>query len=281
MIMRPDPRELTQGTIFTCAISENYRDCDAFGLIITARCDVSNGKAPIFSYIPVVSYLDWVQKDGAEIVASRISANCSGELRKIVKGAGLSETIMETISHISVQEFLDKDLSKDGKGRSKRFHENMKKKETADTHLSSPTPQSSRSIILENSGVYHGLVKELTGNGVADYHYLDQIEFGKKPSGYVALLREIRFMPARVAARIIEGLDSENYAALESGGNGGMNFRSQDDYAMPIGLLQSPFIEFLMQRLTNLFSRIGVTDLDSRRIESLKQVFTEVGDDMK
>jgi len=44
---------------------------------------------------------------------------------------------------------------------------------------------------------------------------------------------------------------------------------------MPIGLLRSPFIEFLMQRLMNLFGRIGVADLSQRRIDALKNAFSE------
>lgn len=276
MIIRPDPRELTQGTIFTCAISENYETCDVYGLIITARCDVANGKAPIFSYIPVLPYREWVTKDGAEIIASRISANSAGEMRKIIKSAGLSETILETISISSISEDLEKDASKDGRLRAKRFHEHVSKKAAADEYLSTGNRESAQKLIKENTGLYHGLVKELVGNGVADFHYLDQIEFGKESDGYVALLREIRFMPSRVAARILDGLDRNDYSLLENAGTGGMRFRSDDDYAMPVGLLKSPFIEFLMQRLTNLFGRIGVTDIAAQRVESLKNAFAEI-----
>lgn len=142
--------------------------------------------------------------------------------------------------------------------------------------MSTGSIQSAKAIISQSNGIYHGLVKELVGNGVADFHYLDQIEFGKEPTGYVASLREIRFMPARVASRIIDGIDRQTYIALDGAANGGMHFRSDDDYAMPVGLLKSPFIEFLMQRLTTLFSRIGVTDITSNRIESLKNAFSEI-----
>jgi hypothetical protein len=257
-------------------MSENYESCDVYGLIITARCDVANGKAPIFSYIPVLPYKEWVMKDGAEIIASRISANSAGEMKKIIKSAGLAEEILETISISSISQHLEKDSSKDGKSRAKRFHENVVKKTAADEHLSTGNLESAHKLVKENTGLYHGLVKELVGNIVADFHYLDQIEFGKESAGYVALLREIRFMPSRIAARILDGLDRNDYALLEKTGTGGMRFRSDDDYAMPVGLLKSPFIEFLMQRLTNLFGRIGVTDIAAQRVESLKNVFSEI-----
>ncbi|NTC83378.1 hypothetical protein [Agrobacterium tumefaciens] len=276
MIVRPEPRELTQGTIFTCAMAENYNDCDVHGLIITARCDVANGKAAIFSYIPVLPYTSWALKDGAEIVAQRISANCAGELRKIVKAGGLSETILETISVDAIKDNLDKDQTKDGKARSKKFSEFVSKKLIADEFLSSNTHEKAQKLIADNIGVYHGLVKELVGNSVADFHYLDQIEYGKEPTGHVALLREIRFMPSRIATKIVEGIDRNDYSNLESVGAGGMRFRTDDDYAMPVGLLKSPFVEFLMQRLMNLFGRIGVTDVSQQRIDALKNAFSEL-----
>jgi hypothetical protein len=275
MITRPDPRELTQGTIFTCAVAENYDDCDVYGLIITARCDVTNSKAPIFSYIPVVPYMDWSKKDAASIIASRVSANCSGELRNIIRSTGLSESILETLSAEAILSVLQGNTSKEGKLKSKKFSENIEKIENFEKYLLTGDHNSAVDIIKNNIKAYQGLVKELVGNTVSDFHYLDQIEFGKKSCGYVALLREIRFMPSRMASRILDGFDFEEYKFLEQSGAGGMRFKSADDYAMPVGLLKSPFIEFLMQRLTNLFARIGVTDLSSERIDALKNAFAE------
>lgn len=275
MIIRPDPRELTQGTIFTCAIAENYAACDVRGLIITARCDVTNRKAAIFSYIPIVKYHDWALKDGAEIVASRLSANSSGELRKLVKAAGLAESVLETISYDAIKAHLETNQTKDGKTRSKRFSECWEKMRHAEAFLASHTPSEAKKMISENLGLYHGLVKELVGNGVAEFHYLDEVEFGKEPSGHVALFREIRFVPSHVASKILDGIDNKEFAVLERNGAGGMRFLTEDDYAMPIGLLRSPFIEFLMQRLMNLFGRIGVADLSQRRIDALKNAFSE------
>ncbi|WP_144574252.1 hypothetical protein [Agrobacterium sp. DE0009] len=275
MIVRPDPRELTQGTIFTCAIAENYATCDVRGLIITARCDVTNRKAAIFSYIPIVKYHDWALKDGAEIVASRLSANSYGELRKLVKAAGLAESVLETISYDAIKAHLETNQTKDGKTRSKRFSEHWEKMRDAEAFLASHTTSEARTIISENLGLYHGLVKELVGNGVAEFHYLDEVEFGKEPSGHVALFREIRFVPSHVASKILDGIDNKEFAVLERSGAAGMRFLTEDDYAMPIGLLRSPFIEFLMQRLMNLFGRIGVADLSQRRIDALKNAFSE------
>lgn len=64
-LMFDAPRENeTQGTVFSCAYAEDYTDTSVYGLVITARCDAAQDKAPIFSYIPVVSLPDWVLCDG-------------------------------------------------------------------------------------------------------------------------------------------------------------------------------------------------------------------------
>jgi hypothetical protein len=272
MISRPDSRELTQGTIFTCALTENYLDCNSYGIIITARCDVANGKAPIFSYVPVVPYRDWSVRDGARIVAARAISNCTGELKRMLKSAELSETILETISIETVLGKVQEDQSKQGKARAAKFEENCTQIKEAQAFLTATNRNDPQGILNRHSGIYQGLVKELLGNAVSDYHYLEEIEFEGKTDGYVALLREIRFMPSSVAARILNGLTRNEFHSLNASG---VHFGSDDDYAMPIGLLKSPYIEFLMQRLTNLFARIGVTDVSKGRLDALKTMFEE------
>lgn len=42
MIDVTNDKLLTQGTIFNCAYNSSYPDDETLGLIITARCDISN-----------------------------------------------------------------------------------------------------------------------------------------------------------------------------------------------------------------------------------------------
>ena len=41
---------------------------------------------------------------------------------------------------------------------------------------------------------------------------------------------------------------------------------------MPVGMMQSPFIELFMQRFTNLYARIGVTDFSPDMMKSLRAI---------
>jgi len=41
---------------------------------------------------------------------------------------------------------------------------------------------------------------------------------------------------------------------------------------MPVGMVQSPFIELFMQRFTHLYARIGVTDFSHNLMKSLRDI---------
>src|SRR5438067_1230949 len=104
MIGYPSAGELTQGTIFTCAASEEYLDTAPRGLVITARCDVAHGKATVISYVPLVSFRAWLFRDGLRLLTSRILAASRGAMRSALRDAGLAESMLETISPQTVRE---------------------------------------------------------------------------------------------------------------------------------------------------------------------------------
>lgn len=87
MFDAPRQNEFTQGTVFSCAYAEDYPETTSYGLVITARCDAAQDKAPIFSYIPVVPLDDWILCDGASIAMDRIHADCLNTLRNHLKSA--------------------------------------------------------------------------------------------------------------------------------------------------------------------------------------------------
>lgn len=104
MIGYPSATELTQGTIFTCAASEDYLDAAPRGLVITARCDVAHGKAPVISYVPLVGFRAWLFRDGLRLLASRLLAASKGTMRSALRDAGLAESMLDTLSPQTVRD---------------------------------------------------------------------------------------------------------------------------------------------------------------------------------
>src|SRR5690606_3300325 len=96
MFDAPRMDEFTQGTVFSCSYAEDYLETSSYGLVITARCDAAQDKAPIFSYIPVVPLDDWILCDGANIAMDRIHTDCLNTLRNHLKEAQLSESLLGT-----------------------------------------------------------------------------------------------------------------------------------------------------------------------------------------
>ena len=64
MIDVTNDKLLTQGTIFNCAYNSSYPDDETLGLIITARCDISNkDKVSFYNYIPAIPFNIWKEKE--------------------------------------------------------------------------------------------------------------------------------------------------------------------------------------------------------------------------
>jgi hypothetical protein len=276
MIGYPSTSELTQGTIFTCAASEDYLEATPRGLVITARCDVSHGKAPVISYVPLVAFRDWLFRDGLRLLASRVLASSRGSMRSALRDAGLAESMLDTLSPETVRAHLAGMTTKAEQNAAKRYREAEAHKDSAEAALGAvPGTKPAADFFDAQSKEYQRMLQDLLSNSVADYHYIERCEPGEECSGYVALLREIRYLPVKLADELMRGIDFERFTALcleEPRYADKLTLADVEQYAMPVGLLQSPFIEFFMQRFTNLYARIGVTDYSPDRMKSLRAI---------
>jgi hypothetical protein len=274
MIGYPPTGELTQGTIFTCASSEDYLDDSPYGLVITARCDLAQGKAPVISYVPLVKFRAWLFRDGLRLLALRVAAEKRGQMKSALRDAGLSDTMLDTLSPQIVRDHLAEITGKSEKKAAQRYIDAEKIIDLAEEALSSkPTEKTKADLIDSQQNIYHGVLKDLLSNAIADYHFVERSEPDEECEGYVALLREIRYLPAALADELREGIDLNRFSQLcreQPRYRDKLAITGQDHYAMAVGLLRSPFIELFMQRFTNLYARIGVTDFSPDIMKSLR-----------
>lgn len=271
-MLRPlDPGEFVQGTIFTCGLSESYPDVPALGMLITARCDTAQDKAAVYNYIPIVPVEAWIGKDGLELVAKRALADGLGKMKSALSDAGMAQSIIDFVEYDMILGELSAGSSKQEKSIADRFAKAVKAVRSASEILEKieRTTADSLSFLDANDGLYKGVIKELLTNALPEFHYLERSDIGEKTRGYVALMREIRFISAALGKKIAVGLDAEEFKSLAETFSPGLNhirFSAERDFAMPLSCVASPFIEFIMQRFANLFSRIGVTDIPKDRI---------------
>jgi hypothetical protein len=271
-MLRPlEPGEFVQGTIFTCGLSDSYADVPALGMLITARCDTAQDKAEVYNYIPVVPVEAWIGKDGLELVAKRALANGLGGMKAALSEAGMTHSIIDFVDYDTILKELRAGTSKQEKSIANRFEQAVKTVRLASETLEKTdrSMPDSLSFLEANDGLYRAVIKELLTNALAEFHYLERSDIGEDTRGYVALMREIRFISAPLGKRIAVGLDAADFKILGETFSPGLNhirFSAEHDFAMPLSCIASPFIEFIMQRFANLFSRIGVADIPKDRI---------------
>ena len=278
MFDAPRMDEFTQGTVFSCSYAENYPETPSYGLVITARCDAAQDKAPIFSYIPVVPLDDWILCDGANMAMDRIHADCLNTLRNHLKDASLSESLLETktVHEIYESHFKPKEDEKAWAARCSKIKASM------DTYVRNQqlrAPNGSREErrlhLVANASKIEAIVKELSGNRLNGFYLLrDMPLLNGTAANCVALLREIHHIPTRLAREIVGGLTREEWTTRYASDTRCPRFIASDDLAAPVAKLKSPWIEHVMQNFTMLFARIGVTDNDFAEI---KQSLSTIG----
>lgn len=278
MFDAPRESEFTQGTVFSCASAEDYPNSSVYGLVITARCDAAQDKTPIFSYIPVVSLHDWMLCDGANIALDRIRAECHGYLRKALKDASLSESLLETKTPDEIYEthFKVRESDKAWSARCVKIRTTVAAYvKTQQLRVEIGQREERRVHLIENTATVDVVVKELSGNRMSGFYLLrDMPSLSGNDGNYVALLREIHHIPTALTREIVLGISKEAWTSRNAGEMRCPRFCATDDLAAPVAKLKSPWIEHLMQNFTMLFARIGVVDND---FSAVKQSLLPIG----
>ncbi|MES0040903.1 hypothetical protein [Mesorhizobium sp. M0091] len=280
MIGHATSGQITQGTIFSCALAEDYANSNVLGIIVTARCDAANDKVDTYNYIPLVTFEDWSIQDGSRILSNRIFPSALGELKKILAEAGLAESLISTISPtVILRSIFRDDLSSVSiKKLEPRFAKAENRYSSALAQRKYQLTSFERLAFLRSQpSDFKSLSKELIQNSLADYYYLRSSTPGEACRGYVALLREMRHIPRDLATAIGEGIDLPAYkqmCASDARNVQRLGIISDDHFAMPLGVVQSPHIELLMQRFTMLFSRIGVADPEPELLPYLQSMIS-------
>jgi hypothetical protein len=267
----PKSNQFTQGTIFSCAHAENYGEKSAHGLIITARCDAAQDKAPIYNFIPVVSLDDWLLRDGAEIILQRALLDAFNGKKNIIVQAGFSESLLRTKTSSEILEGVLQprvDVDKKFEPKMRQFMAFDGEIEKIEKSLSTWDDDLIKDRLKNSSKHLDSVIKELSGNRLLGYYLLRQMPtlYGDNGGNFVALLREIHHIPNAIAKKIVSGIEKNAWGGVGTIGLKCPKFNDADDYCAPIARLKSPWMEHLMQSLTMLFARIGVEDVDATSV---------------
>jgi hypothetical protein len=261
---------MTQGTIFTCATAADYVGCATFGIILTARCDIAHDKVRVHNYLPVVKLDDWLHRDGRVILGQRAIADATASMKGVLKEGNRSPAILETELPRTILEALFPSSS-DKKLR-ERFERACVRLELAQRCCASqPDENMIIKLATEVPRLRDALITELVHNNLNGFYFLNSVEPNDPSHGYVVLVREVQTIPRDLSHAVSEGLDRHTHEHLCNSDPSLANklIVGDDDYACPIGQIQSPHLEHLLQTFSILFSRIGLPDPDKQYVNAL------------
>ena len=264
MVQQPVMGKLNQGSIFSCATADRYPDADVRGLVITARCDMAQGKSPVVNYVPVVSFDDWMKIDGFEIARERVDKKIRGEITSLLKEWSVAPSVLLATSLPDVVRTYVDGLDEKARRRANERGSRVLQRHTAFRNCN---VSDVRTLAELDERIVHDVVRELMNYKLSGHYYISGVLPDEAPACYVALLRESSFLPRDLAAAIAKGvaIDSVDYRKNPSWTR--WVRVAEDDMAMPIGALPSPHVEHLMQTFSMLFGRIGLPDTQAEHVD--------------
>ncbi|WP_157225836.1 hypothetical protein [Pseudomonas sp. 313] len=181
---------------FSCAYAESYENIATYGLVITARCDAAQNKAPIYNFVPVVRLTDWILRDGAEIILQREMQDLLNRKKSILRQANISESLLDSKTTDEILQLqlipmaaVDKKIAvkaKEYKEFSNREVRIKKALDLWDNEILTEEIKLSRKTLDQ-------VIQELASNRLVGHYLLREMPslYNDKNGDYVALLREI------------------------------------------------------------------------------------------
>lgn len=263
--------KIDQGTIFNGAIAEDYNDCEVMGLIITASCDIANDKVKKYSYLPVVKFNDWLRRDSWEIFFHRTAQQERSNLRNLFIQKGLSANLIEQFDHNTLYQKLSEDFAKKEKDRFKKIIKKIEDITICNNSGLKDKIQLMDKILANQKKLVLSIFNELTSHNLSGYYFLEAISPDDGSGPYVILLREIRHLNRNIIKGISKGLSPEELGShVKNSIQNALNIDiAYSEMMMPLGHINPPYIQHIMQNFSELFSRIGVDDFDKSLNEKL------------
>jgi hypothetical protein len=258
----PKAVKIQQGAVLNCVVVPGYDNCNCYGIVMTARCDLEHEKHTVINYLPVVRFADWVHRGMSYLLAKRLRGSLASVIEKALTNKGVSTLVRNTFPLRDI-------LAKETKGKDqKTLLQKCDQLDLVDTIVSlggAFYPHTTALMQIESKQC-DNIVGDLVQHKLGEYYFLDAADiYDTSAEGYVVLLRHMRTMSCRLSLRIVEGLSAEE-AKTDPEAVSQLCF-SHDPICMITGVLRSPDIEHLAQQFANLFVRIGLEDYADTIVE--------------
>lgn len=251
---------MTQGSVVSELRSDKYNDCHCYGIIISARCDIANNKIQKIYYLEAIDLESWLfSKIGFDLLIKGEINILNDRLQTICKEYGLD---WDTLKHFDFDEFekvANQEITKKVKKTKALEDYKLYKK-----YINPCTSHEERKEILSSkASTITNFMSEIFSGRNTHLAYIPESGF-KDPieNGLIVDLQELDYLNLETAIDLTNCLIDSQNTELEKEKKEYYNTKFiLDDfpgYSMISGEIVSPWIEYLMQRFSNMFTRIGV-----------------------
>lgn len=271
---------LTQGSIIADIRSDKYSNVRCKGIVISARCDFAQDKIKQFHYLSAMNIEDWIHEELYYTVISECIKNEKGSIKKCAEKYTLNFNILDEFGFERMKEVLNYNVQ--GK-ELKQVIAHCEKCEQYEKQLRVRDRKEKRKILSEKSckGILVSKINSLICSAYPKFAFVPQKGYMDSKSlvhGLVVDLQDIHQVDIKFGKGILSNeydyqtiKDDELKRAL----NKYFFFENDDDFIIVEGLLQSPWIEYVLQLFAYSFTRIGVDNASKEEIEAFCNYFLE------
>lgn len=250
---------MTQGSVVSELRSVKYNDCHCYGIIISARCDIANKKIQKIYYLEAVDLESWLfSKIGFELLIKSEINSINDSLRKICKD---NELDWDTLKNFDIDEFekvVNQEIAKKNKNKVLEKYKLYKK-------YSNPciSIKERKEILSSKVTTVTNIISDIANGKNTHLAYIPKSGFNNPiDNGLIVDLQELDYLNPKTAIDLTNCLIDSQNTELEQKEKEYYNTKfildDSPGYSIIVGEIISPWIEYLMQRFSNMFTRIGV-----------------------
>ena len=276
--------QLTQGTIIYGIRSTKYPDVVCNGIVLSARCDLANCKVDNVYYSVAIPCDEWlVSEEGFHTALAGKIKDIECKIEKWLQTQLLDWDTMKGFTCDEFEKVLDVQCPDTKKKERSDLVDQFK---TYSVYTSQALPQETKREVLSKEKKYIStFLSNIAGGQASHFAYIPQDAYranGCLDNGLIVDLQELERIDAKTVDLICAyAVDSKNEDLPEPQialYNKQFFLHNGPGYASPDCDIESPWIEYLMQRFSNSFIRIGVDGPQKDNVAALIKRVCEGGE---
>lgn len=247
----------TQGAIFSCLESSAGSSCH--GVIITARCDLEHQKLDKIVSLPVYKIDEWMILYGNDEIYFQAENSVTNQFDAYFRKYNIDFEIYKKFGYIETLRVIKEHGVK---------QTDIDFFEKCSSYFDRKDLKCGLKSVAEFNKKY---LESLLSNSKANLHFLEGL-LGDNSQGFVIDLGEPISIPMKAINDISAVLFSQKFNRYKDSLYKNMNV-DEGSSAKFTSIILSPYIEHLLQRFSQFYSRIGTEDIHPDTSDIIKEIY--------